>query len=295
VGMLLLRSLGVLVSFQLLALAVVVAAVRGSGGRVALAALALVGGIALAMRSLDPAAQLASGVAGGWIVVRSLRHGFGFGRTSLAALVPVIAAAVLNLVGMTPRQSWSELQSQVEVLAGVEEKSPPATPNIAPEERVVRERRQELARSAAHWALRLVPAEIVVFGWLQVLVVVAGARRLVARTGAFIAMERPSRWTVPFGWVWVLAAGLALAALRVAWTVTLGFNLVAVVTAVFAVQGSAVTLAAIERGASRVAPLLLLVLAAVVAWPLFVGSLALLGAADLWVDFRRLHAAGTDS
>lgn len=293
-GVLLLRSLGVLVAFQLLAVAVVAAGVRGSAGRLTLAALAVLAGIGAVVRSFDPVAHFAGAVLAGFTVQHGARRGAGLGRLSVLATLPVLLATGLTLAGTAPRQSWAELRSQVETVAGVDPGAVSA-PGITPEERMMRERYQAVARSAAEWALRLLPAEVVAFGWVQVLVVMMNARRVLRRAGLHVAFGRPSEWRVPFAWIWVLAAGLGLVVTRQSWAVTLGCNVVALVVAVLAMQGGAVTLAALERGSAPGARVVLLVLAAVAAWPLFVGGLALLGAADLWVDFRRVRTPASGS
>jgi hypothetical protein len=299
-GMLLLRSLGVLVAFQLLALAVVAAGTRGHATRVALALVAVLAGMGVTLGSVDPAAGCCGAVVAGWAVQRAVRRGFGFGRASLWGLLPVVLATALNTAGSNPRQAWADLQTQVDVIAGVDAKSVIA-PGVSPEERVLRERYQALATSAAHWALRLLPAEIVVFGWLQVLVIVIGARRIAFTSGEWVALSRPSQWQVPFVWIWVLVAGLVLMVLHQDWSMTVGGNVVTGVVAVLAVQGAAVALAAVERsaaqatGAMRFVIASLFVVAAVLMWPLLMTGLALLGAADLWVDFRRLRPAGDDA
>jgi len=293
-GLLLLRSLGVLIAFQLLAVAVVAAGVRGVAGRLTLVGLAVLAGIGIALRGFDPVAHFAGAMVAGWLVSFGARRGSGLGRVSMLATVPVLVATALTLAGSSPRQSWAELRSQVAVVAGVDSLATLA-PGISPEERVVRERYQTVARSAAQWALRLLPAEIVVFGWMQVLVVVMSARRILRNAHVHVAFGRLSEWRVPFGWIWVLAAGLALVVTRQSWAVTLGFNVVVLVIAVLAMQGGAVTMAALERGSAPVARMVLLVVAAVAAWPLFVGGLAILGAADLWVDFRRLRTPASGS
>ncbi len=299
-GMLLLRSLGVLVAFQLLALVVVAAGVRGHATRVALGLVAALAGLGIALQSVDPAAGCCGAVLAGWAVHRAVRRGLGFGRASLWGLLPVVLATALNSAGSNPRQAWADLHTQVDLIAGVDAKSVIA-PDASPEERVLRERYQALATSAAHWALRLLPAEIVVFGWLQVLVIVVGARRIAFTSGESVALSRPSQWQVPFAWIWVLVAGLALMVLHQDWSMTVGGNVVTAVVAVFAVQGAAVALAVVERSAAPAAGGLrfviasLFVMAAVLMWPLLMTGLALLGAADLWVDFRRLRPAGNDA
>lgn len=287
-AILLLRSLGVLAAFQLLAAAVVAAGVRGSAGRLTLCALAVLAGIGIAIRGFDPVAHFAGAVMAGWCVHYGARRRMGVGRVSALATVPVLIATGLTLAGTSPRQAWAELRSQVEVVAGVDPNAA-LVPGISPEERMVRERHQAVAGSAARWAMRLLPAEVVVFGWVQVLVALMGARRILRNAQLHVPFGRPAEWRVPFAWIWVLAAALGLVVTRQSWAVTLGVNVVALVIAVLAMQGAAVTLAALERGSSPVARIVLLVIAGVAAWPLFVGGLALLGAADLWVDFRRLH------
>lgn len=144
---------------------------------------------------------------------------------------------------------------------------------------------------AARWALRLMPVELAVFAWVQVLIVIASARRVAVATGRQVELPRPSRWQVPFGWIWVLAAGLAFIATRQTVLVVVGCNAVAFAASVLAVQGAAVLWSAVERSPSPLGRAMLLAALALAAWPLFAGGLALVGAADLWVDFRRLRVA----
>jgi hypothetical protein len=313
-GWLLLRSLGTLVVFQGLALAVAVAGRRGRATAVAVGLIAALVAIGLLSKRLDPMATLVGAVAAGWLVERGLRRGeSGFGRLSIVAAVPVIAATLVTLLGSDPSRAWADLQSQVEALAGVEAGADsaaapdvPATletsrPHDAaagadsaaatPEDRLRHERTQELSRTAARWALRLLPVELGVFAWLQVLMVVVLGRRVAIAAGVPVALPPPARWQVPFGWIWALALGMGLVAMRQSWSTIAGANLVALAAAVLAVQGGAVMLSTIERSSSPVARALLLAVLAVAAWPLFAGGLAMLGAADQWVDFRRQGAA----
>jgi hypothetical protein len=316
-GWLLLRSLGTLVVFQGLALAVAVAGRRGRATVVAVGLIAGLVAIGLLSKRLDPLATFAGAVAAGWLVERGLRRGeSGFGRLSIVAAVPVIAATLVTLLGSDPSRAWADLQAQVEALAGVEagadsaaapgSAAPPppmgtsqrrdapagsADSSATPEDRLRHERTQELSQTAARWALRLLPVELGVFAWLQVLMVMALTRRVAIAAGVPVALPPPSRWQVPFGWIWALALGLGLVAMRQSWSTIAGANLVALAAAVLAVQGGAVMLSTIERSSSPVVRALLLAVLAVAAWPLFAGGLAMLGAADLWVDFRRQRSA----
>ena len=133
------RSLGVLVAFQLLAVAVVASGVRGGAGRLTLSALAVLAGIGIVVHSFDPVAHFAGALLAGWLVLRGARRGAGLGRISVLAAVPVLVATALTLGGNSPRQSWAELRSQVEVVAGVDPKAETAA-GISPEERMMRER-----------------------------------------------------------------------------------------------------------------------------------------------------------
>jgi uncharacterized protein YybS (DUF2232 family) len=154
---------------------------------------------------------------------------------------------------------------------------------------------QQLAATASRWALRLLPAEILALALLQVLplVVVAGGFRV--RSGLPVAVLPVTAWQVPFASIWVLAVGLALAATRPPVTRIAGANLVLIVSAALAVQGLAVLWSWLERGLPPVARALLLASMVLAAWPFLVLTLALLGTADLWVDFRRLRAVTEDS
>jgi hypothetical protein len=288
-GWLLLRSFGTLAAFQLLALAVVVAGRRGRSTAMAIGLGAALVALGLGLRQLDPAATWAGAVAAGWVVERGVRRGSGFGRLSIAASAPVVVAIVATLVGTEPTRAWSELAAQVETLAGVQ--APADTTIATPEDRARHERTQDLARTAARWALRLVPAEIAVFAWVQVLIVVASARRVAVASRRRVALPAPSRWQVPFAWIWVLAAGLALVTTQRPVALVIGVNVVALAAAVLAVQGASVLWALVERSPSPLGRVMLLAAVALAAWPLLAGGLALVGAADLWVDFRRLRSA----
>ena len=294
-GWLLLRTIGTLAAFQLLALAVVLAGRRRRSTAMALGLLAAIASFGLALQQFDPAATWAGAVIAGWIVERGMRRGAGLGTLSLAGSAPVVLATLLTLVGTDPQASWAELRTQVDTLAGVQGAAPDslAAPDstLAPEDRARAERTQEMARLAARWALRLLPVEIAVFAWVQVLIVIASARRVAVASGRRVRLPRPSQWQVPFAWIWALAGGLALVATRQDALVTAGFNVVAMASAVLAVQGAAVLWAAVERSPSPFARAMLLAALALAAWPLFAGGLALVGAADLWMDFRRLRSA----
>jgi hypothetical protein len=286
---LLLRTFGTLVVFQLLALAVIFAGRRRRGTAVAVALAAALAMWALVARQLDPSLTWMGAVTAGWLVERGVRKGWGLGRLSIAGTAPVLVAIAVTMAGVDPAASWSDLRAQVDTLAGVHDAAPDSA--ATPEDRVRAERTQELARTASRWALRLLPVEMGVLAWVQVLVVIASARRVATAGGRRVRLPRPSRWQVPFAWIWVLAAGLALVATRQTGAVIVGCNAVALAAAVLAVQGAAVLWAAIERSPSPLGRAMLLAALALAAWPLFAGGLALVGAADLWVDFRRLRSA----
>ena len=88
-------------------------------------------------------------------------------------------------------------------------------------------------------------------------------------------------WTVILGLVGLLFLGASPVAGPAASLLTFGMGL-------YALRGSAVMAMALQA-ASRVSVVLLMV-GALFLWPLVVGGLALLGLADIWLDFRRRMA-----
>jgi hypothetical protein len=294
---LLLRSLGLLALFQLLGWTVIAAGRRRRSGFAAALLLAALAGAAGMQRRTDPALTLGSAVVAAFVVERAVRRGRGPWQTALVGLVPVVLAATLDVTGTDPRRSWSEMQHELDRLAGADSLGAVPSPTAPPEERVRLERTQALAVTASHWALRLLPAEIVVFALLQVLVLVVVAGRAVRAAGVPVAVLPVASWRVPFASIWALALGLALAATRHPVPVAAGLNLVVVVAALLALQGMAVVLAWFGRTArtpGRTWMVAVVAFSALVAWPFVPAALALLGAADLWVDFRRPRRAADD-
>jgi Predicted membrane protein (DUF2232) len=291
---LLLRSLGLVALFEILGLAVVAAA-PGRRNVMVLVMLAAIAATATALHSLDPALMLASAVVAGWAIAAVTRRSAGVWPTVAVGMIPVILAASLELAGVDPHVSWSELHAQVEELAGIGLKPPSTEAESTPEEQQLADRTQALARTASTWALRLVPMELVAMALLQVLPLVAFSGAWARRRGFPVGVPPLASWQVPFASVWMLAAGLALVATRQHTAVVVGANVVGVAALWFAVQGFAVGLTAFGRRGQRLLRGLLLLLAALLAWPFVLSALALLGAMDLWVDFRRLRQAADES
>jgi hypothetical protein len=291
--MLLLRSLAVLAGFQLLALLVLLGERRGRGPAVAGVLLGVIVAGSLLVRSLDPGLLLGSGVLAGGLVGRSVRHGARVWRAALAGLLPFLAAATLGLAASDPQRAWSDLQAQMQALT---EPQPAArAAPRGPEEQALEAEYRALAQRATTWTMRLLPAEIVVFGLVQVLVIVVLAGRLVREAGRPVAVLPVSAWRLPFGIVWVLAGGLGLACMRQRALVDAGLNVVLVGVVLLSVQGLAVLLAFLERTLTGPARWAVLGLAALAPLPFTVAGTALLGMADLWVDFRRPRPAVNDS
>jgi uncharacterized protein YybS (DUF2232 family) len=141
----------------------------------------------------------------------------------------------------------------------------------------------------------LLPAEILAMAMLQVLPLVIVAGRSRQRAGGTVAVLPVSHWQVPFPSVWGLAIGLALLATRSEVARIAGANVVCVVAVGLAIQGLAVLWSWLERGLPPPARALLLGSLVLAAWPFLVVALALIGTADLWVDFRRLRPVTEES
>jgi len=315
---LLLRSFALLVLFQLLAAAVLVADRRGRGPAAAAILLVAIAGMVALQRSPDPGLFFASAVVCAFVVGRVVHAGATVWRAAAAGLIPVVVASALAFVGQDPQRAAGSLREQFEQMAKVSAGRPPgsgtpvarpdtlataaAAPDsqrtVPPEERQWREQTEQLASFAARWALRLLPAGIVGMGLLQSLLVVVMAGRLARAAGMRTRILPVGRWQVPFSAIWGLVAGLALVAMRQPVAVVVGLNLAVLVASWLAVQGFAVFLAALQRTVAPVlrnVTLLLATLSTLVAWPLVALGLALLGLLDLWVDFRKLRPAADDS
>ncbi len=288
-----LRSLVVLAAFQSTALLVLTAAGRGRG-RWALGALALALAALLAARVLPVslALLLSGAAASAWGIDRAVRSGRGLLVALSVGLFPLLAATAIGWLGSDPERSWTELRAQVETMAGV---TPRDSIPVAPEDVLLRERQVRLATQAANWTLRLLPAELFAFYLLQVLVMIVVSGRMAQRRAVAIAVLPASSWRVPFATVWCLAIGLACLVAGIPAAVTIGANVAGAAIVLLAVQGTAVLLAASERGFGRAARWLVLGLFVLTALPFLVVLAALIGLADQWVDFRRLRLAGSDS
>jgi hypothetical protein len=294
-GTLLLRSLGLLALFQLLGVTVLVAGRRRRALLVAGLLLAAIAGLTVALQDAEAGVFLASGVLAAAGVERAVRAGRSLWPVVFAGAVPVVLAAGFGLSNPNPQQAWSNLAAQVDSLAGVAHLPPPSGSQPPPEERRSREETERLAMAASQWALRLLPAEVLMMALLQTLPLVVVAGRLRQRDGGIAAVLPVSHWQVPFAVVWVLAVGLGLLATRSPVARIAGANLVFVVAVGLAVQGLAVLWSWLERGLPPPARALLLGSLVLAAWPFLVGALAVLGTADLWVDFRRLRPVTEDS
>jgi hypothetical protein len=291
-GLLLLRTLGLVVLFEVLGGALLVTAPRRRLP-VALGLLALIAALGASQRSLDPALFLGSAVLAGTLVGWAVRRGRGVWASVALGMLPVLVAGTVELAGSDPRRNWAELRAQVEQVAGIQAESP--APDTSPEGQRLAERSEFMARLATTWVLRLLPMELAGMALLQVLPLVGFAGAWMRRLGLPVAVPPVRRWEVPFAAIWALALGLALIALRQRIAVVAGANIAAFAGLLFAVQGFAVGLAFFGRGRAPLVRGLLLLVAALLAWPFFVSGLALLGALDSWVDFRRLRRATDES
>ena len=291
-GSMLLRTLGLVVLFEVLGAALLVTAPRRRLP-VTLGMLGLIAAYGALQRSLDPALFLGSAVGSGALVGWAVRSGRGLWASAVLGMLPVLVAAAVEIAGSDPQGNWADLRAQVEEIAGTKAQLP--APDTSPEGQQLTERAQSLAQLATTWVLRLLPMEVAGMALLQVLPLVAFAGAWSRRLGLQTAVPPVVRWEVPFAAIWALALGLALIALRQRIAVVAGANIAAFVGLLFAVQGFAVGLMFFGRGRALVLRGLLLCVAALLAWPFFVSGLALLGALDSWVDFRRLRRAADES
>jgi hypothetical protein len=230
---------------------------------------------------------LASGVLVGFLVRRMLLLGAGVWRSAFVGLVPLLIASATPFVVDSPEVIWGEFQRQVEALVAA-----PAEESAAAgaAERALVQRQRELALTAGRWMLRLFPAEVVVLNLFQVLCVVALAGWLAQRRGENTAVLPITHWRVPFGIIWAMVASLGLLTFRSLPLTVVGLNGALVIAAFLSTQGTVVFLHLLGRNIAMRWRLLVLLLSALTALPLLMVFTALLGAADLWVDFRKLRA-----
>jgi len=291
-GLLLLRTLGLVVLFEALGGTLLVTPPQRRRP-VALGLLAVIAAIGALQRSLDPALFLGSAVTAGALVGWAVRSGRGVWASAALGMLPVLVAATVEIAGSDPKSNWAELRAQVEQVAGIQPEQP--APDASPEAQQLAERTESLARLATTWVLRLLPMEVAGMALLQVLPLVGFAGAWNRRQRLPAAVPPVVHWEVPFAVIWALALGLALIALQQPIAVVAGANIAAFAGLLFAVQGFAVGLTFFGRGRAAVVRGLLLLVAALLAWPFFVSGLALLGALDSWVDFRRLRRATDES
>ena len=229
---------------------------------------------------------LASGVLCGFLVRRMLQEGAGVWRTSFVGLLPVLLASAAPFLFDAPDVIWQEFEQQVEALVAFPGGDEAAT---GAAERALVERQRELALAAGRWMLRLFPAELVVLNLFQVLGVVALAGWLAQRRGERTTVLPVTHWKVPFSTVWLLAGLLLLLTFRWMPLTIVALNGALVVSAFLSTQGTMVFLHSMGRHIAMRWRLLLLAVCALTALPLLMIFTALLGAADLWVDFRKLR------
>lgn len=284
-----LRALAAPALFLIAGCATLFACKRGRGGTVVGVVLAGSALSAAAMRSFDPLALLAGPTLGAFVIWRGVVSGQGVWRVAIRGLIPVVAAMLLGVVGLHPGEAWQRVQDQVSTWAG-----PAQTSDETPESRALAEEYERLGKAAVRWTMRLLPGEIVVYALTQVLVLVLIAGRW-ARSAGFVQIVLPMvRWRVRFEVVWVLVLGLALVALRRTPAQVVGLNLVLIAAAPLGIQGLAVLWTWLARGLTRPARWLVLGSFVLTALPFLVAGVVLLGAADMWADFRRLEAAAPD-
>jgi hypothetical protein len=283
--LMLLVLLLVVVTFQVLAAAGNMAAVRPGALLVIWALLALCVGL-FGQWGVFP--WLASAVLCGVLVRRALERGAGVWRAALWGLVPVLVASAVPFLTGAPDEIWSDFQHQVENLVLVPEGQ---TPEPGPEERALRDRHRELALTAGRWMLRLFPAEVLAINLFQVLGVVLSAGWLARRRDQTVALPPVTQWRVPFAMVWPLAVSLLLLTFRSLPLTVVGLNAALVILAFLSAQGASVFLHLMGRNIPLRWRALVLLLCALTALPLLLVFCAMLGAADLWVDFRKLRTS----
>ena len=277
--------LWLLLQFAVPAAVVLVAERHGKGMRVAVPLLAVFVALALWRGHAEAALTVGGAAVAAAVVWRLLCRGARLWCVALAGLAPLVLANGLQFLASDPASIWADLERGAQTLMT------PSLPDSAtgPEAKALAEDYRELAGRATTWTLRLLPGGVLVFLLGEVLGVVALAGRLGRGAGVFAADVPPfSRWVIPFGSVWLLALGLGLVATRQAAGVVVGLNIVLVSTAVLAIQGMAVIVSSLDRRLPPPVRWPLLVLAVLTAWPFLLVTAALLGTADLWVDFRRL-------
>jgi hypothetical protein len=281
--LMLLVLLLVVVTFQVLAVAGNLGGSRPVLLLLIWAVLALVVGL-LGQWGMFP--WLASAVLCGVLVRRALERGAGMWHAALWGMLPVLVASAVPFLLASPQDVWADFQQQVESLVQVPEEQ---TGDLGPEERALLDRHRQLALTAGRWMLRLFPAEVAAINLFQVLGVVVLSGWLARRRNEPTAVPPVTRWRVPFAIVWPLAVSLLLLTFRSLPLTVIGLNAALVILAFLAVQGASVFLHLMGRNIPFRWRALLLALCALTALPLLLVFCTMLGAADLWVDFRKLR------
>jgi len=231
----------------------------------------------------------AASLTGGWMGLREEGGGPGLGeRAWMHAPLLAAACAMPLLPGLTGALTRVEALSRAEeqrVLATLQGPSTPGT---------WRHMMEESSRLPAADRIRMLRYFTPNLAFVWMVVLVAAGRALAARAAGWRGWPTLSRaplaaWRLPDAALAPLIGGLALAlfageSLRPGATVLLVQS-----TLGYIVQGVAVAQTLmLERGVPPVFFVLLMLFLFAFTLPVFLPSAALLGLADVWLDFRRL-------
>ena len=259
---------------------------------------ALAAGIAVALAGLVAggtlaaglAVQSAAGLAGGLLLARQWRW------LPLVAVVSAILApgVALSLGG----ESFADLAAE-QVALWREQYLVQLPPDLSEADRAATLARfDDLTAGYQSIMGRLWPS-LVVIGLAGQAAVLLGLGWALARVTGLAPVRRPvaplATWRAPFGAVWVLIGGLALSLAGRGTAADLGWNLVVVAGSLVTIQGFAVQAWTIRRLLPPAAQTMFWVVGAFFFAPILVGTGALLGLADQWLDLRRLRRQPDDN
>ena len=227
-----------------------------------------------------------AGLAGGWALGRRWRWDAAIGVIILLLAPGLIWATVT--VGLEDTLTELSLQLREAFVAGLPTAEDEASRLAA---------RAELDRQLAATVktATLIWPSTMVLGLIGQAVLIVLAIWVVLRIGGRQWIFRPLTsflvWRLPFYWVWLLAAGLALIALRAGVWYQAGIKLVIVAGLMFSVQGLAVQAVVINRIWGPVMRVIFWIVAGFFLAPVLLLSGVVLGIADQWLNFRRLDQA----
>lgn len=237
-----------------------------------------------------------------WLMLRDMRRApGGFFRPVLIGFFPILCLSVANFAALEflPSDEMAKYQSdQVAQLQTMMQASNSEAAKSVSEDDL---------KNLVSLFLRLLPAIICIF-WLGLLTGVALLlRRWLTKRGVPIGSSPLSRWQAPDFMIWMLLLPTAILIFESRswlgevkpWIVDLGWNVVAVMCAIYFFQGAMVLLERISRlGPSKTLTALIILSGLCLAFlprgqGILLGFLAL-GILDVWFNFRNIKPKQDD-